>query len=128
MMAETLLTYGRCHMLQDEPEHCAVSMLVTVEMLYKARTELDRLRGRQHRPDLPPGVSLYIRAAGPRYAAGHPGYMRVTVDYHCERTGRWLTKHWHIGRADKATPRAIEAAVVAAVSFQKERAAQGDPE
>jgi hypothetical protein len=44
MMAETMLTYGRCHMLQEEPEHCAVSMLVTVLQLYKARTEIGRLK------------------------------------------------------------------------------------
>jgi hypothetical protein len=44
MMAEYLLSDGYYTMLLDEPEHCAVSMLVTVEMLYKARTEIKRLR------------------------------------------------------------------------------------
>jgi len=30
-------------MLQDEPLHCAISMLATVVALYEARTELKRL-------------------------------------------------------------------------------------
>lgn len=44
MMAEGLLR-GGYPMLQEEPEHCAVSMLATVEALYKARTELARIKG-----------------------------------------------------------------------------------
>jgi hypothetical protein len=44
MMAEYLLRDGYYAMLLDEPEHCAVSLLVTVEMLYKTRTEIKRLR------------------------------------------------------------------------------------
>ena len=33
-------------MLQEEPEHCAGSLLATVAALYEARTEIARLRAR----------------------------------------------------------------------------------
>lgn len=46
LMAEELLARGRCYMVTGEPKHAAVSMLVTVEQLYKARTELARLKKR----------------------------------------------------------------------------------
>lgn len=42
-MAYCLLRYGDYAMFRDEPEHCAVSLLVTVEHLYKARDEIERL-------------------------------------------------------------------------------------
>ena len=34
------------HMLIDEPQHCAGSMLSVLESLWKARTELRKFRGR----------------------------------------------------------------------------------
>lgn len=43
LMAENLLRYGEYSMLQEEPEHCAASMLAIVEALYKARTQLAKL-------------------------------------------------------------------------------------
>lgn len=47
LMAECLLTgKKRYPMLQEEPEHCAVSMLSVVESLWKARLELRKLRGK----------------------------------------------------------------------------------
>lgn len=45
MMAEGLL-HGGYAMLQEEQEHCAISMLATVESLWKARTELARIKER----------------------------------------------------------------------------------
>jgi hypothetical protein len=42
MIAEHLATDGP--MLIDEPEHCAETMLSVLESLWKARTELERLK------------------------------------------------------------------------------------
>jgi len=42
MIAERLCTDGP--MLIDEPEHCAETMLAVLESLWKARTELERLK------------------------------------------------------------------------------------
>lgn len=43
MIAEALMT-GRRDLLDDEPVHCGVSIGVTVELLWKARAEIVRLR------------------------------------------------------------------------------------
>lgn len=40
MMAENLSKHGRYEMLADEPRHCASSLAVTVELLWKARAAL----------------------------------------------------------------------------------------
>jgi hypothetical protein len=53
MIAKDLMR-GHRGLLADEPEHCGVSIGVTVEALWKARTEIARLRaqiGDQHAPD-----------------------------------------------------------------------------
>lgn len=44
MIAEALMLRGKYAMLDDEPEHCGVSLGVTVELLWKARAENARLR------------------------------------------------------------------------------------
>ncbi len=43
MIAEALMA-GRRDLVDDEPEHCGVSIGVTVELLWKARIEIARLR------------------------------------------------------------------------------------
>ena len=43
MIAEALMTGGR-DLLDSEPEHCGISIAVTVELLWKARREIDRLK------------------------------------------------------------------------------------
>jgi hypothetical protein len=43
-LAEALLSRRGCPMLQDDPEHCAVSMLAAVEALWKLRTEAAELK------------------------------------------------------------------------------------
>jgi hypothetical protein len=45
LMGETLLRYGAYPMLQEEPAHCAESLLLTVAALWEARTELAKLKG-----------------------------------------------------------------------------------
>jgi len=42
MMALALARGETYHMLTEEPEHCAESMLSVLESLWKARTELDK--------------------------------------------------------------------------------------
>lgn len=44
LMAEALATDRTYLMLQEEPVHCASTMLSVLESLWKARTELARLR------------------------------------------------------------------------------------
>jgi len=44
MMAEGLIR-GGYPMLQEEPEHCAISILSTLEALWKARTKLIKVCG-----------------------------------------------------------------------------------
>jgi hypothetical protein len=44
MMAEYIGARKPYHMIAEEPEHCAESMLSTVESLYKARAEIAVLR------------------------------------------------------------------------------------
>lgn len=45
LIAEELIRRGEYPMLVDEPEHCGISIAVTVELLWKARAEINRLRG-----------------------------------------------------------------------------------
>lgn len=49
MIAEGMVRKGGYPMLQEEPEHCAITMLAVVHALYKARTELARLKARHGR-------------------------------------------------------------------------------
>lgn len=42
IMGEALPKKGGYPMLQEEPEHCAGSILATVAALYEARTEIER--------------------------------------------------------------------------------------
>lgn len=44
MIAEGMVTKRGYPMLQEEPEHCAITMLAVVNALYKTRTELARLK------------------------------------------------------------------------------------
>lgn len=44
MIGEALARGKPYHMIEEEPDHCGASILITVEELYKARTEIDRLR------------------------------------------------------------------------------------
>ena len=44
LMAEGLLSKRGYPMLQEEPAHCAISLLATVAMLWEARNELEDLR------------------------------------------------------------------------------------
>ena len=45
IMADTLASGKPYLMLIDEPEHCAMSIYAVLESLWKARTELARLKG-----------------------------------------------------------------------------------
>ena len=44
-MADALSMWGGYPMLGEEPEHCALSMYSVLESLWKARTELAKLKG-----------------------------------------------------------------------------------
>jgi len=44
LMAERLAGAKPYPMLQEEPQHCAMTMLAVLESLWKARTELSRLK------------------------------------------------------------------------------------
>lgn len=44
MIAERLATGKPYPMLQEEPDHCAETLLAVLESLWKARTELQRLK------------------------------------------------------------------------------------
>lgn len=46
MIATALIRRGEYSMLVDEPEHCGISIAVTVELLWKARRDGVRLRGK----------------------------------------------------------------------------------
>ena len=46
MMAEQLAKGKPYHMLTEEPQHCAGSLLSVLESLWKARDELIRLKGK----------------------------------------------------------------------------------
>jgi hypothetical protein len=47
MMADAIASGRGYPMLAEEPEHCAVSLYAVLEALWKARTELARLRGEE---------------------------------------------------------------------------------
>lgn len=47
IMADCLTRKGGYPMLTEEPEHCALSLYSVLESLFKARSELARLRGSQ---------------------------------------------------------------------------------
>lgn len=52
-MGEVLARGGKYPMFEEEPEHCGVSLLVTVEMLFKARDEIRHLKAKanvRHEP------------------------------------------------------------------------------
>lgn len=51
MIATALINRGEYPMLTDEPEHCGISIAVTVEMLWKARREIDRLKAKLNPSD-----------------------------------------------------------------------------
>lgn len=44
IIGECLAKGGRYHMIEEEPEHVAASLLSTVASLYKARTKIERLK------------------------------------------------------------------------------------
>ena len=44
IMAERLATGKKYPMFEEEPEHCAGTMLAVLESLWKARTELAKLK------------------------------------------------------------------------------------
>lgn len=44
IMADRLASGKQYFMFTEEPEHCAMSMYAVLEALWKARTELERLR------------------------------------------------------------------------------------
>lgn len=44
LIAEILAAGKPCSMLQEEPEHCAETMLYVLESLWKARSKLARLK------------------------------------------------------------------------------------
>lgn len=44
IMADRLASGKEYFMFAEEPEHCAMSMYAVLEALWKARTELERLR------------------------------------------------------------------------------------
>lgn len=55
IMADLLMTPNkrddlRYPMFRDEPEHCAASIYDTITALWKARTELESLKGPSHTP------------------------------------------------------------------------------
>jgi hypothetical protein len=50
MIATALIRRGNYSMLIEEPEHCGISIAVTVELLWKARREIDRLRALPKEP------------------------------------------------------------------------------
>ena len=45
-MARNLSRYGVDYIINEEPQHAAVSMMATVEALLKARNEIERLKAR----------------------------------------------------------------------------------
>lgn len=44
MIGEALIRGKKYHMIDEEPEHVGGSLLSVVESLFKARTEIDKLR------------------------------------------------------------------------------------
>ena len=50
MIGEALIRGKKHYMIDEEPEHVGGSLLATVEALFKARTEIDRLRAKLGMP------------------------------------------------------------------------------
>jgi hypothetical protein len=50
-MAESLAKGKKYPMLDDEPEYCAITMLSVLESLWKARTELARMKKKPPKGD-----------------------------------------------------------------------------
>lgn len=50
MIGEALIRGKKYHMIDEEPEHVGGSLLSVVESLFKARTEVDRLRAKLGMP------------------------------------------------------------------------------
>lgn len=50
MIGECLIKGKKYHMIDEEPEHVGASMLSTVQSLFKARTEIDKLRAKLGMP------------------------------------------------------------------------------
>ena len=50
MIGDYLIRGQPYPMIEDEPEHVGASLLAVVESLYKARTEIDRLRAKLGMP------------------------------------------------------------------------------
>jgi hypothetical protein len=46
MIGEALAKEQPYHMLDEEPQHCALSMLATVAALWEARTKIEKLEAR----------------------------------------------------------------------------------
>ena len=53
LMANQLAAGKPYPMLQDEPAHCAMTMLSVLESLWKARTEVERLKRHNARGNAP---------------------------------------------------------------------------
>jgi len=73
MIAMALIRGRGFPMLAEEPEHCGVSIAVTVGALWRARTEIERLKKRLERP-----VRMIRRASGEsrvRFAYADPPYL-----------------------------------------------------
>ena len=49
-IGEALIKGEKYHMIDEEPEHVGMSLLSTVKSLFKARTEIDRLRAKLGMP------------------------------------------------------------------------------
>ncbi len=47
IMADTLAAGKQYHPFREEPEHCAGSLYSVLESLWKARTELAKLKGKK---------------------------------------------------------------------------------
>lgn len=52
MIGEALIKGQKYHMIDEEPEHVGGSLLAVVEALYKARTEIARLKASPPQPFL----------------------------------------------------------------------------
>ena len=54
IMADRLASGKEYPMFTDEPEHCAMTMYAVLESLWKARTELARLKSKQPNDQVQP--------------------------------------------------------------------------
>jgi hypothetical protein len=46
LMADVLITYGRCRHIEQDPHYCAATMLAVLESLWKARIQLEKRRAK----------------------------------------------------------------------------------